>query len=216
MFKKNSFGCKKQHFSRQSYKNEYYRIHNTKVLFKNNRLYPIREYREKEMLKKKMQKALNGQINAEMYSSYLYLSMEAYFQSLSLAGFARWMRAQVQEEMFHAMKFYGFVNERGGVVTLDAIKKPESEWKSPLAAFEHILEHEQLVTSLINDLVELSISEKDHATSIFLQWFVSEQVEEEASVGEVLDKLKLIDGDKSGLFYLDAELGKRIFTMPQK
>lgn len=168
------------------------------------------------MLKKKMQKALNEQINAEMYSSYLYLSMESYFQSISLSGFARWMRSQVQEELFHGMKLYDFVNERGGVVTLEAIKKPESVWKSPLAAFEHVLEHEQLVTSLINDLVELAISEKDHATSIYLQWFVSEQVEEEATVGEVVNKLKLIKNDSSGLFYLDAELGKRIFTMPQK
>ena len=172
--------------------------------------------KEKLMLKKKMQKALNNQINAEMYSSYLYLSMESYFQSISLSGFSSWMRGQVQEEMFHAMKLYDFVNERGGVVTLEAIKKPESVWKSPLAAFEHVLKHEQLVTDLINDLVDLSISEKDHASNIFLQWFVSEQVEEEATVGEVVDKLKLIKNDSSGLFLLDAELGKRVFTLPQK
>ena len=167
------------------------------------------------MLKKKMQKALNAQINAEMYSSYLYLSMESYFQSISLGGFASWMRGQVQEELMHAMKFYDFVNERGGRVTLDTIKKPESNWKSPLAAFEHILHHEQLVTSLINDLVDLAIQEKDHATQIFLQWFVTEQVEEEASVGEVVDKLKLIKDNSSGLFMVDAELGKRVFTLPQ-
>ena len=166
------------------------------------------------MLKKKMLKAFNGQINAEMYSAYLYLSMESYFQSISLDGFAAWMRGQVQEELMHAMKFYDFVNERGGRVVLDTIKKPESDWKSPLAAFEHILRHEQLVTSLINDLMELAIQEKDHASKIFLQWFVSEQVEEEASVGAVVDKLKLIQDNSSGLFLLDAEMGKRVFTMP--
>lgn len=168
------------------------------------------------MLKKKMLKALNKQINAELYSSYLYLSMESYFQSVSLTGFAGWMRGQVQEELFHSMKFYDYVNECGGKVSLEAIDKPEGEWKSPLTAFEHILKHEQLVTSLINDLMELAISEKDHATQIFLQWFVSEQVEEEASVGEVVDKLRMIGDDRSGLFLLDAEMGKRVFTMPTK
>lgn len=167
------------------------------------------------MLKKKIQKALNDQINAEMYSAYLYLSMESYFQSVSLGGFASWMRGQVQEELMHSMKFYDFVNERGGRVTLDTIKKPETDWKSPLAAFEHILKHEQTVTGLINDLVDLSIEEKDHASNIFLQWFVTEQVEEEATVGEIVDKLKLIQNDSSGLFMLDAELGKRVFTLPQ-
>ena len=144
------------------------------------------------MLKKKMLKALNDQINAEMFSSYLYLSMEAYFQSISLTGFAAWMRVQVQEELFHSMKFYDFVNERGGKVTLEAIAKPESSWASPLAAFQAILSHEEHVTSLINDLVDLAISEKDHATNNFLQWFVSEQVEEESITSELVQKLKLI------------------------
>jgi len=168
------------------------------------------------MLKGKMLDTLNGQINAEMYSAYLYLSMESYFQSVSLTGFARWMRSQVQEELFHSMKFYDYVGERGGKVTLEVIKKPDSSWKTPLSAFKHILKHEQLVTGLINDLVELAITEKDHATVNFLQWFVSEQVEEEASVGEIVDKLKLIKTDTSGLFFLDAELGKRVFTPPAK
>lgn len=168
------------------------------------------------MLKKKMLKALNAQINAEMYSSYLYLSMESYFQSVSLSGFASWMRGQVQEELYHGMKFYDYVNERGGKVTLGAIAKPDSNWKTPLVAFEHILKHEQMVTGLINDLMDLAITEQDHATQIFLQWFVTEQVEEEASVGDVVDKLRLIKNDSSGLFLLDAELGKRTFTLPQK
>jgi ferritin len=168
------------------------------------------------MLKQKMLKALNGQVNAEMYSSYLYLSMESYFQSVSLTGFASWMRGQVQEELFHGMKIYDYICERGGRVVLDAINKPDSSWKSPSAAFKHILKHEQLVTSLINDLMDLAISEKDHATQNFLQWFVAEQVEEEASVGEIVDKLKLIKDDTSGLFMLDAEIGKRVFTLPVK
>ncbi len=168
------------------------------------------------MLKKKMLKALNNQINAEMYSGYLYLSMESYFQSVSLSGMANWMRGQVQEELFHGMKFYDYVNERGGKVVLDSIDKPDSNWKTPLAAFEHILKHEQMVTALINDLMELAIAEQDHATRIFLQWFVSEQVEEEATVGEVVDKLRLIKSDSSGLFLLDAEMNKRVFTLPVK
>jgi ferritin len=166
------------------------------------------------MMNKKMLKAMNSQVNAEMYSSYLYLSMEAYFQSMSLDGFARWMRGQVQEELFHAMKFYDYVCERGGRIMLDAIEKPDSEWKSPLAAFEHILKHEQHVTALINDLLDLAIAEKDHASANFLQWFVAEQVEEEATAGGIVDKLKLIKNDTSGLFLLDAELGKRVFTPP--
>lgn len=166
------------------------------------------------MLKKKMLKALNDQVNAEMFSSYLYLSMEAYFQSTGLVGFANWMQAQVQEEMMHGMKFYEFIHERGGKVTLEAIAKPESAWASPLAAFEAIQKHEEHVTSLINNLVDLAISEKDHATNNFLQWFVSEQVEEEASVGAVVDKLRLIQDNPSGLFMMDAELGKRVFTPP--
>ncbi len=181
---------------------------------------PVKLYlipiRRTTMLKKKMLKALNNQINAEMYSSYLYLSMESYFQSVSLSGFAGWMRGQVQEELYHGMKFYDYVNERGGKVTLDAIARPDSDWKSPLAAFEHILKHEQMVTSLINNLMDLAIAEQDHATKIFLQWFVSEQVEEEATVGEVVDKLRLIKNGSSGLFFLDAELSKRVFTLPQK
>ena len=166
------------------------------------------------MLKKKMLKGMNDQINAEMFSAYLYLSMENYFQSISLRGFAAWMRVQAQEEMTHAMKFYDFIHERGGKVSLESIAKPEATWESPLAAFEAVLAHERHVTSLINDLVDLAINEKDHASNIFLQWFVSEQVEEESSAGEIVDKLKLIKDNPSGLFMVDAELSKRVFTMP--
>ena len=129
-------------------------------------------------------------------------------------GFANWMRTQTQEEMMHAMKIYDFVFERGGKVTLEAIDKPPFSWDSPLAAFKEVLKHEQHVTSLINDLVDLAIKEKDHASNIFLQWFVTEQVEEEASADAVIQRLKLAKDNASGLFMIDAELGQRVFTMP--
>ena len=168
------------------------------------------------MLSKKMEKAINQQINAEIYSSYLYLSMTTYFESISLGGFSNWMRQQAQEELFHGMKMFDFVCERGGRVTLMAIEKPASKWASPLDAVKNVLSHEQKVTGLINDLVNLAQDERDHATNIFLQWFVSEQVEEEDTAGSMVDKLKLIGKDANGLFMLDTELGQRTFTMPTK
>ena len=161
------------------------------------------------MLSKNIEKALNDQINAEMYSSYLYLSMNAYFKSISLDGFANWMYAQAQEEWMHAMKIYDFVNQRGGRVVLSAIEAPPTDWDSPMAVFEDTLKHEQKVTGLINALVETALSENDHATNIFLQWFVSEQVEEEDSVNSVLEQLKLLGDAKGGLFMMDRELAKR-------
>lgn len=161
------------------------------------------------MIAKKMQDALNGQINAEFYSSYLYLSMAAYFESINLHGFASWMRVQTGEEKNHAMKIYDFIIERGGGVTLEAIAKPVSQWKSPLAAFEAAYKHEQKVTGLINDLVELAAKEKDHATGIFLQWFVTEQVEEEKNASEIVAKLQLLKDSAGSMFMLDKELGKR-------
>ena len=168
------------------------------------------------MLSKKMEKAINQQINAEIYSSYLYLSMATYFESISLGGFSNWMRQQAQEELFHGMKMFDFICERGGRVTLKAIAQPASKWSSPLDAMENVLSHEQKVTGLINDLVNLAQDERDHATNIFLQWFVSEQVEEEDTAGSLVDKLKLIGKDANGLFMLDTELGQRTFTMPTK
>ena len=158
--------------------------------------------------------ALNEQINAELYSAYLYLSMAAYFNGVSLSGCARWMEAQALEELSHAMKIYEFVNERGGRVTLSAIEAPPSSWESPLEVFEAVYAHEQKVTSLINDLVNLAIEEKDHATNNFLQWFVKEQVEEEASADAIVQKLKLMGEAKGGLFMLDRELGQRVFPLP--
>jgi ferritin len=166
------------------------------------------------MISKKVEEALNGQINAELYSAYLYLSMEAYFESVSLPGFATWMRVQTQEELMHTMKIYGFVNERGGRVLLKSIDQPPTEWESPLAVFEASYKHEQKVTGLINDLVNLAIEQKDHATNSFLQWFVNEQVEEEDSADQVVQKLKMIKNDPGGLFLVDRELGQRVFTAP--
>jgi ferritin len=163
-----------------------------------------------------MEDALNKQINAELYSSYLYLSMAGYFESVDLSGFAAWMRVQAQEELVHAMKLYDFVNERGGRVTLTAIEAPAVEWESPLAVFEQAYRHEQKVTGLINGLVDLAIEEKDHASRSFLMWFVDEQVEEEASADAVVRKLKLAGESGSGLFMIDRELGQRVpvFTLP--
>lgn len=168
------------------------------------------------MLNDRMGKALNEQVNWELYSSYFYLSMSSYFESISLSGCAAWMKAQAQEELFHAIKIYDYINERGGRAILTAIGQPPADWASPLAVFEEVLAHEQKVTGLINDLVNLALDERDHASNIFLQWFVSEQVEEEATVGDVLEKFKLIGDDKSGLFAMDQQLSTRVFTPPAK
>ena len=166
------------------------------------------------MLSETMNKALNDQINAELYSAYLYYSMAAYFEGLSLKGFSHWMRVQAQEELSHAMKFYDFINQRGGRVNLLQIEAPPTQWNSPQAVFEATLEHEQKGTGLINELVELALAEHDHASNIFLQWFVSEQVEEEDSANDVVEKIKLVGDAKGGLFMLDRELGQRVFTPP--
>jgi ferritin len=166
------------------------------------------------MLNEKIQDALNKQVNAEFYSSYIYLSMSAYFQSINLNGFANWMRVQTQEELTHAMKVFDFINDRGGKVTLMPVQGPPTEWDSPLAAFEQAYQHEQHMTQLINNLDKLALEENDRATSIFLQWFITEQIEEEANANDVVQKLKLIDGAPNGIFMLDRELGQRTFQMP--
>jgi ferritin len=166
------------------------------------------------MIGEKMEKALNEQVNAEMYSAYLYLSMESYFKSLNLNGFANWMRVQTQEEMFHAMKMYDFIITRGGRVLLKTIEGPTTEWKSPLDVFKEVCKHEQKVTGLINNLVDLAIKEKDHATNSFLQWFVTEQVEEEANADELVKQLKLMENAPGGMYMLDKELAQRVFTPP--
>jgi ferritin len=161
------------------------------------------------MISKKMEEAINNQINAELFSSYLYYAMAQYFESVSLSGFSTWMKLQAQEEMMHAVKFADYVNERDGRVLLQAIEAPQIEWDSPLAAFEAVYAHEQKVTALINDLVTVAMEEKDHAANAFLQWFVNEQVEEEATARGIIDDLKLVADNKSGLFMINRELAQR-------
>ncbi len=162
----------------------------------------------------KMVDALNSQLNAELYSSYLYLSMGSYFESEDMSGFANWMRVQAQEELMHAMKIYDYILQRGDRAILIRIDSPPTEWESAVAAFEHVYSHEQKVTGLINQLVNLAISLGDHATNNFLQWFVAEQVEEEESSSSVLKKTKMAKGSLSGMLMLDSELAQRIFTPP--
>lgn len=166
------------------------------------------------MIGKKMEEALNDQINAELYSAYIYLAMAAYFESENLTGSASWMRVQTQEELTHAMKIYDFVNERGGRVALKAIEQPPKGWKTALEAFEAAYKHEQYITGRINKLVDLAIQEKDHAANAFLQWFVNEQVEEETSVDAVVQNLKMAAEAPGALFIIDRELGQRVFTPP--
>ncbi len=161
------------------------------------------------MLGSKMEKALNDQLNAELASSYIYLSLAAYFESENLEGFASWMEVQAQEEVGHAMKIYGYIHSRGGRVLLTAIEGPETSWKSPATGFEAAFAHEKMISRRINDLVELANSENDHASHQFLMWFVAEQVEEEESVGRVVDRLKMIDGAPGGLFMMDRDLARR-------
>ena len=160
---------------------------------------------------KKLIDSLNDQMNFELYSSYIYLSMASYLKSLNLDGFANWMDIQVKEELAHVDKFYNFLHARGENVEFDAIAKPQHKWTSPLAVFEHALEHEKIVTKRINALVDQSGKVSDHATLNFLQWFVGEQVEEEESVMSVVQQIKLV-GDS--LFLLDRELGQRVFNPP--
>ncbi|GAB4427982.1 MAG: ferritin [Anaerolineae bacterium] len=161
------------------------------------------------MLSEKMQAAMNKQINAELHSAYIYLSMAAYFEDQNLPGFAHWMRLQAKEEVGHAMKFFDFIVERRGRVLLEPVAAVPTDWPSPLAVFENALAHEQKVTGLINDLVNLAIAEKDHASNSFLQWFVDEQVEEEASADAIVQKLKMAGDTPVALLILDQELGER-------
>ncbi|HSD64566.1 MAG TPA: ferritin [Ignavibacteriaceae bacterium] len=161
------------------------------------------------MLKDKIQKALNAQLNLEMASSYLYLSMATYFENVNFNGFASWMKIQSGEEYGHAMKIYSYINQRNGKVNLMKIDAPKSEWKDAVEVFSDTLKHEQNVTEKIGNLVELSLTDKDYATNTFLQWFVTEQVEEEATAINILDKIKMIGDNRNGLFLLDRELGMR-------
>ena len=166
------------------------------------------------MISKKLEQAINYQINRELFSEYYYLSMASYFNSVGLDGFENFFLVQVEEERSHAMRLYKFLNEKGGRVKLEAIEAPKTKFKSALEVFELAYEHEKLVSKLINDLMDLSIKENDHAAKNHLNWFVEEQVEEEASMETILNKLKLIGGEGHGLLMLDAELAKRVFTPP--
>jgi len=157
--------------------------------------------------------AINKQINAELWSAYIYYAMAAWLEDNDLPGMGAWMKAQVQEELFHADKFFSFVTERGGRVVLSPIDDPGKDWESAAAVFEHAYEHEQWVTSNINGLMDLAIELKDHATASFLQWYVDEQVEEEANTSTVAQQLRMVEGSAS-LFMLDKELGARVFTPP--
>jgi len=164
------------------------------------------------MISQKLETAINEQINKELFSEYYYLSMASYFNSVGLDGFENFFLVQAEEERFHAMKMYRFVNERGGRVILSQIDTPKTEFASSLEVFQLAYEHEQFVTKLINDLMDLAISENDHAAKSFLNWFVDEQVEEEDSMESIVSKLKLIDGQGNGLLMLNKELAARTFT----
>jgi len=166
------------------------------------------------MINKKIVVALNEQLNKEIYSAYLYMSMSAYSTYIGLKGFANWFMVQYQEEMMHAMKFYNYINDQGEQVKLTAIDAPPTEFESPSDMFEKTLKHEQFVTKRINDLVDLAIKEKDHATNIFLQWYVTEQIEEEANDNDIIAKLKLVGKKGDALLMLDRELAARVFTPP--
>jgi len=166
------------------------------------------------MLSKKLELELNKQVNAEFFSAYLYLSMSAFLASKNLSGFSNWMKVQFEEEQFHALKLYQYILDRGGKVELEKIEKPKTEWTNIVNVFEEVLAHEEKITSLINNLVDLAIQEKDHATVNMLQWFVEEQVEEEANASDLLGQLKLIQGKGSGLYMIDKELKQRVFTPP--
>ncbi|MCG8640317.1 MAG: ferritin [Desulfobacterales bacterium] len=163
------------------------------------------------MISQKLQDAINYQINRELFSEYYYLSMASYFNSLSLSGFENFFLVQAEEERFHAMKLYNFLNERGGRVLLQALEAPKTEFASPIEVFELAYEHETVVSGLINDLMDLAIKENDHAVKNHVDWFVEEQVEEEDSMDTVLSKLKLINGEGHGLLILDSELAQRTF-----
>lgn len=166
------------------------------------------------MINEKLQEAFNDQINKEFYSEYLYLAMKVYFQELNLQGFVNWFDVQVQEEHAHAMGMVNYLNDRGGKIDLRAIEKPVVEGNTPLEVFEHVLRHEEYVTSRINHVMDVAEEVKDRAAMHLLDWYIKEQVEEEASVGGVLATLRLIGDDKKALLMLDKDLAARTFTAP--
>lgn len=166
------------------------------------------------MLKERIQEQLNGQIQKELQSAYIYFAMAGYFESIGLKGFANWMTVQTQEELSHAQRLCNYVNDRGGRTAMLPIEAPQNEWDSPLAAVQNVYEHECYISESIGECITLAIEENDHMTNSLLQWFVVEQIEEEASADELVQKLKLAGNDSSVLFMMDAELGSRVFTPP--
>lgn len=166
------------------------------------------------MISKKMEDAINKQINKEMYSAFLYMSMSAQATMMGLKGTARWLMVQYHEEMLHAMRFFEYIQRQNGTAKLQAIEEVPSMFSSALDIFEKTLQHEQYVTKSINDLMDLAISEHDHATQAFVAWYVTEQVEEEDNANEILQKLKMIGDNKGGLYMIDQELGARTVTVP--
>jgi len=166
------------------------------------------------MLSDKMEQVLNEQVNREMYSAYLYMSMSAHCSNVGLKGFANWFMVQYHEEMLHAMKIYEYIQRQGGQVRLKPIEGPPVDFESPLDMFEKTLEHERFITRSINDLMETAISEKDHASQIFLQWYVTEQVEEEENDNDIILQLRLNKENTQGLMMLDRELAGRMTTVP--
>lgn len=169
---------------------------------------------EEAMITRKIYTALNNQMNNEFYSAYLYLSMSSYANSIGLKGTANWFFVQYQEEMVHFTKFYTFINNQGEHVELGQVPAPPASFKNLLQMFEETLKHEQFITKSINDLTDLAVKEKDHATQIFLQWFVTEQIEEEENDRDIIGKLKLIGDNGYGILMLDNELGTRVFVPP--
>lgn len=167
------------------------------------------------MLSKKIEDALNAQINAELWSSYLYLAMSAHFAKEGKSGFENWFRIQALEEKDHAMKFFDYIITRSGKVDLQPIKAVPKTWKSPLDVFEAVLKHEQAVTAMINKLVAIAKEENDYATESMLKWFVDEQVEEEATASQYIDALKMIKDNGFGIYTLDRELKNRAYTPSQ-
>jgi len=162
------------------------------------------------MISSKLQDALNSQVTKEMFSSNIYLAMSSYFAQNNLNGCAHWMRIQADEETIHAMKIFDYILARGGQTKIGAIDAPPVVWESPLAAFEHAFEHEQYITSQINELMALAIEEKDYAATSFLQWFVDEQVEEEEHTNQIVEDIRIASTDRSALFFLDRELSQRV------
>ncbi|MEW6071226.1 MAG: ferritin [Planctomycetota bacterium] len=165
------------------------------------------------MLDAEIETALSDHLNREIYSSHLYYSMAAWFEARTLKGFSHWLRIQALEELSHVQKFFSYVPERGGRLRMLAVEAPPIEWKSPLAVFQAVHAHEVGVSAMINRLADLAIAKGDHATVNFLQWFIAEQVEEEASADEAVQRLKLVDQTPGGLFLLDQEMNKRVFTV---